>query len=92
MLGAWRESSLYTLRERTALELCEAITLISDGHVSDEVWERARAAFEDDELSRLVFAIATINTWNRLMIAARTEPGHYQPGRFGETGRAQALT
>lgn len=44
-LAAWRESPLYTERERAALALCEAMTLITDGHVADEVWERARAAF-----------------------------------------------
>jgi AhpD family alkylhydroperoxidase len=88
MLEAWRESPLYTPRERAGLELCEAMTLIGDGHVSDQVWERARGAFADDELSRLVFAIATINTWNRLTITARVQPGHYRPGQFrGDGGR-----
>jgi AhpD family alkylhydroperoxidase len=90
MLDAWRESLLYTAREQAALELCEAMTLIGDGHVPDAVWERARAVFDDDELSRLVFAIAAINTWNRLMITARAEPGHYQPGRFRRTAAAPA--
>jgi alkylhydroperoxidase family enzyme len=64
------------------LELSEAITLIGEGHVPDEVWERARAEFDEYELGQLVFAIATINTWNRILIAARVEPGHYQPGQF----------
>jgi AhpD family alkylhydroperoxidase len=90
MLDAWRESPLYTARERAALELCEAMTLIGDGHVPDAVWERARATFDDDELGRLVFAIAAINTWNRLMITSRAEPGHYQPGRFRRTAGAPA--
>jgi AhpD family alkylhydroperoxidase len=82
-LGAWRESPLYSPRERAALELCEAITLISDGYVPDHVWERARAAFDERELSQLVFAITAINAWNRLNVTARVEPGHYQPGQFG---------
>ncbi len=90
MLGAWRESPLYSPRERAALELCEAMTLIGDGHVSDEVWERARAEFEDAELSQLVCAIATINTWNRLLITTRVEPGHYQPGLFRDAAVAKA--
>jgi alkylhydroperoxidase family enzyme len=64
------------------LELSEAITLIGEGHVPDEVWARARTEFDDYELGQLVFAIATINTWNRILIAARVEPGHYQPGQF----------
>lgn len=79
-LAAWRESPLYEERERAALDLCEAMTLVADGHVPDEVWDRAAAAFGEDELAQLVFAIAAINTWNRLMITSRVEPGHYQPG------------
>jgi AhpD family alkylhydroperoxidase len=81
-LAVWRESPLYTERERTALALCEAMTLISDSHVPDEVWEPARAAFTAEELAQLVFAVAAINAWNRLMITARVEPGHYEPGLF----------
>lgn len=81
-LPAWRESPLYSARERAALELCEAITLIADGHVPDEVFERASAAFSPQELAQLVFAITAINAWNRLMLTARVEPGHYQPGQF----------
>jgi len=61
------------------LDLCEAMTLIHTGHVPDDVWERARAAFPDGELAQLVFQITAINAWNRLMITSRTEPGHYQP-------------
>jgi AhpD family alkylhydroperoxidase len=79
MLGAWRESSLYDERERAALALCEAITAIADRGVPDDVWSDAREAFGDDELAQLVFAIASINTWNRLMITTRAEPGRYQP-------------
>jgi AhpD family alkylhydroperoxidase len=78
-LDAWRESPLYSERERAALELCDAMTLIADTHVPDEVWARARASFEEHDLAHLVFAITTINAWNRLMITTRVEPGHYQP-------------
>jgi alkylhydroperoxidase family enzyme len=67
------------VRERAALELCEAMTLIADGQVPDAAWERASAAFDEDELAQLVFAITAINAWNRLMITARVEPGHYEP-------------
>ncbi len=52
-LDTWRESLLYSERERAALALCEAMSLVADGHVPDEVWERARAAFEEPELSQL---------------------------------------
>jgi AhpD family alkylhydroperoxidase len=80
LLNAWRESpGVYSDRERAALDLCEAITLVADTHVPDDVWERAAAEFASDELAQLVFAIASINTWNRLLIAARQEPGHYTP-------------
>jgi len=81
-LDAWRESPLYEQSERAALELCEAITLIRDGHVSDDVWLRARQVFDDEQLVNLVFAITSINAWNRLCITARVEPGHYEPAMF----------
>jgi alkylhydroperoxidase family enzyme len=77
-----RESRLYSDRERAALAVCEAMTLISDGHVPDEVWEPARAAFTAEELATLVSAITAINAWNRLMITTRFQPGHYEPGLF----------
>ena len=83
-LDAWRESPLYSDRERAALELAEAMTLIVEDHVPDAVWERASGQFADEELGQLVFAIAAINAWNRLAITARMEPGHYQPGQLLE--------
>jgi len=78
MLDAWRESPFYSDREQAALDLCEAMTLIHAGHVPDDVWDRARAAFPGAELAQLVFQITAINAWNRLMITSRTEPGHYE--------------
>jgi AhpD family alkylhydroperoxidase len=78
-LDAWRESPIYDARERAALELCEAMTLIHEGHVSDKVWEQASDAL-GEELAQVVFAVAAINTWNRLMITTRAEPGHYEVG------------
>jgi AhpD family alkylhydroperoxidase len=80
-LAAWEESPLYSPRERAALELCDAITLVSETRVPDELWERAAARFEHDELGQLVFAITVINAWNRLMISVRTEPGLYRPAQ-----------
>jgi AhpD family alkylhydroperoxidase len=82
MLSAWRESPLYSDAERAALELCEAMTLLASRGVPDEVWEHASEQFEDEQLAQLVFAITTINAWNRLMVASGTEPGHYTPGMF----------
>ena len=81
-LMAWRESLLFDQRERAALELCEAMTLLSERHVPDEVWDRARAAFGAAEVAQLVFAITAINAWNRLMVTTGVEPGHYEPGMF----------
>ena len=78
-LNAWRESPLYDERERAALELCEAVTLVADTHVPDDVWDAAAAVFAPDELAQLLFAITAINAWNRLSISARTQPGHYDP-------------
>lgn len=78
-LDAWRETPFYSDRERAALEWTEAVTLISQGHVSDEVYERVRQHFNEDELVNLTLAVSTINVWNRLNIAFRTVPGSYQP-------------
>jgi AhpD family alkylhydroperoxidase len=79
LLDAWRESPFYTERERAALAWAEAVTLVRDGHVPDEVFEQARAQFGEEELVKLTMAIITINGWNRLSIAFRTEAGTYQP-------------
>jgi AhpD family alkylhydroperoxidase len=78
-LDAWQESPYYTDRERAALEWTEAITRITDGHASDAVYESVRPHFTTAELANLTLAVATINVWNRLNIAARTEAGTYQP-------------
>ena len=78
-LDAWRECPYYTERERAALAWTEAVTLIADGQAPDDVYENARAHFDEAELSNLTLTIATINAWNRLSIAARLVPGTYQP-------------
>jgi AhpD family alkylhydroperoxidase len=80
-LDAWRESPFYSERERAALEWTEALTLVAERHVPDRVYEAVRPHFSDKELSDLSLAIATINAWNRLSIAARTLPGTYQPAK-----------
>jgi AhpD family alkylhydroperoxidase len=81
-LDAWRECPFYTERERAALEWTETLTLITNGHVPDEIYDRVRQHFNEKELSDLSLAIVTINGWNRLNIAARTVPGDYKPGQF----------
>jgi len=77
-LDAWRECPYYTDRERAALEWTEAVTLITNGHVPDAVYEKVKVFFNDKELADLTLAVATINAWNRLAIAARTVPGRYE--------------
>jgi AhpD family alkylhydroperoxidase len=78
-LSAWRETPYYSARERAALEWTEALTLVTEGHVPDEVYERVRQQFSEDELAHLSLAIVAINGWNRLNVAARTVPGGYVP-------------
>jgi AhpD family alkylhydroperoxidase len=79
-LDAWRETPYYSARERAALEWTEALTLVSESRVPDDVYERVRAQFSEDVLVHLCLAIAAINAWNRLNIAARTVPGDYVAG------------
>jgi AhpD family alkylhydroperoxidase len=78
LLDAWREAPFYSDRERAALEWTEAVTLVSQSHVPDDVYERARAQFSEGELVDLTMAIVAINGWNRLAIAFRQVPGAYQ--------------
>jgi AhpD family alkylhydroperoxidase len=79
---AWREAPLYTERERAALAWTEAVTLVADGHVPDEIYEQVRTQFTEQELVNLTLAVIAINGWNRLNVAFRTEAGNYQPGMF----------
>ena len=78
-LNAWRETPYYSARERAALEWTEALTLVAETHVPDDVYERVRAEFSEDELAHLSLAIVAINGWNRLNVAARTVAGDYVP-------------
>jgi AhpD family alkylhydroperoxidase len=71
----WRESSLFTERERAALEWTEALTKLDAHGVPDELFTRVREQFSESELSDLTFAIVTINGWNRMSIGFRAEPG-----------------
>lgn len=84
-LSVWRETPFYTERERAALEWTEALTLISETHVPDEIYEAVRPHFSDRELADLTLAIVLINGWNRFAIAFRSEVGTYQPK--GEAAR-----
>ncbi|HWM48193.1 MAG TPA: carboxymuconolactone decarboxylase family protein [Xanthobacteraceae bacterium] len=71
LLDAWRESPLYTPRERAALAWTEAVTLVADTHVPDDVFDELRRHFSDADVANLTLAVATINVWNRLAISFR---------------------
>jgi AhpD family alkylhydroperoxidase len=73
-LPVWREAPFFTARERIALDLTESATRLTDGPVSDEVFEAARTEFGDTGLAELLFTITVINAWNRLGAAARPWP------------------
>ena len=77
-LNAWRETPFYTERERAALLWTEELTLISQGHAPDAVYEEVRQHFSEEELVNLTLAIVAINGWNRLAIGFRSQPGIYQ--------------
>ncbi|MFJ4780353.1 carboxymuconolactone decarboxylase family protein [Streptomyces sp. NPDC088762] len=83
LLGAWEESRhFYTEKELAAIELTEAVTVLTDGFVPDEVYEKAARHFEERELTQLIAVIATINVWNRFGVTTRMVPGHYTPGMY----------
>jgi AhpD family alkylhydroperoxidase len=71
LLDAWRESPLYTDRERAALAWTEALTLISETHAPDDVYEELRKHFNEAETANLTSLIGVINTWNRIAIGFR---------------------
>jgi AhpD family alkylhydroperoxidase len=78
-LNAWRETPFFDDRERAALAWTEAVTLVGEGHVPDEVYAATSQHFNQEQLVHLTFAVVAINGWNRLAIAFRSEPGTYQP-------------
>jgi AhpD family alkylhydroperoxidase len=77
LLDAWREAPIYSDRERAALAWCEALTLVTQGHVPDEIYNVVRAQFNEEELANLTLAVIAINGANRVNIAFRTVPGSY---------------
>lgn len=81
VLSAWEEAPFYTDRERAALAWTEAVTLVSETHIPDDVYELAKTQFTDEELVNLTMAVVAINGWNRFAIGFRAEPGTYQPPR-----------
>lgn len=71
LLNAWRESPLYSERERAALTWTESMTLVAETHIPDEVYDEARQHFSAEEIVKLSLAVVTINGWNRFAIAFR---------------------
>ena len=80
-LNAWRETPFFDERERAALAWVEAVTLVSQTHVPDSVYEETRKHFSEQEILDLTYMTATINAWNRLAISMRAVPGHYRPAK-----------
>ncbi len=72
LLDAWRESPLYTTRERAALAWTEAVTLVSQTHVPDAVYADVRSRFDEPEVAKLTLLVAMINAWNRVAISLRS--------------------
>ncbi|MFF7353401.1 MULTISPECIES: carboxymuconolactone decarboxylase family protein [Streptomyces] len=80
LLNAWEETEdLYSERERAALALTEAVTVLTEGFVPDEVYESAAKVFDESELAHLIGLITAINGWNRIMVSRRVPPGGHQP-------------
>lgn len=73
-LSAWQEAPYYTDKERAALALTEAVTLVSESRVPDEVYKAAQAVFTQQEIATITMAIVVINSWNRIAITSRTLP------------------
>jgi len=82
LLEAWRETSIYSDRERAALGWTEAVTRVTEGHVPDDVYAEVAEQFDEQELAALTLAVVAINSFNRLNVAFRIEGGSYQPGMF----------
>jgi AhpD family alkylhydroperoxidase len=78
-LAAWEEAPFFDKRERAAFALTDAVTLIHRDHVPRTVWDEATAHFQPPELGQLVWAIAAINTWNRIATGTRMPPGKHEP-------------
>jgi len=74
LLSVWRQTLFFNERERAALEWTESLTLVSETHVPDDVWERAQTQFTAVELVDLTLLVNTINAWNRFAIAFRKLP------------------
>ena len=80
MLSAWRETSIYTAKERAALQWAEAVTRLDNQQVPEEAFQQAKRHFSEQELVVLTLAVIEINGWNRFAISFQYPAGDYQPG------------
>lgn len=78
-LSAWYDTPFYTPRECAALAWTEAVTLIAEVEISDELYNEVRQHFTEIEMVNLTMAIVAINSWNRLAISFGRDVGGYQP-------------
>jgi AhpD family alkylhydroperoxidase len=85
-LSAWRETPFYSDRERAALEWTEELTRIAETDVADDLYNRVRQHFSEEDIVKLTMAIVTINGWNRIAISFRAVPGSYQPATAKAAG------
>ncbi|TBL79949.1 carboxymuconolactone decarboxylase family protein [Paenibacillus thalictri] len=75
LISVWRETTFFTDKEKAALELTEAVTLISQGGVTDALYDKVRSHYDESEYATLIMAINTINNWNRIAISTGMFPG-----------------
>lgn len=83
-LDGWRETPFFDDRERAALTWIEAVTLVSQSHVPDAVYDQVRQHFSEQEIVDLTYLAATINAWNRIAISLRAVPGRYKAKSAGQ--------
>lgn len=81
VLAAWREAPFYSERERAALAFAEAVTLLPQGPVPDDIYDEAARVFSGEELAILLWQTIVINAWNRMAVPTHMEPGHYESAK-----------
>lgn len=89
-VAAWHEVPFFSERERAALAWTDAVTLVGQTRVPDEVYQQARQYFDEKGLVDLTIAVVAINGWNRLAVAFRTVPGSYQPAASPERAEGKS--
>lgn len=78
LIVVWREAPIFTGKERAALALTEAVTLISEAGVPQDIYDDVRKHFSESEFVALVMAINAINCWNRIAVATGMFPGCFE--------------